>query len=67
MVLFMALIILGIVLLFSVKLADNPYRKIWTETLSFDKAVKSELLSAYADKKKLTHIMNLAGIWMMIL
>ena len=62
MVLFMVLIILGIVLLFSVKLADNPYRKIWTENLSFDKTVKSELLSVYADKKKLTHIINLVGI-----
>ena len=62
MVLFMLLIILVIVLLFSVKLADNPYRKIWTENLSFDKTVKSELLSVYADKKKLTHIINLVGI-----
>lgn len=62
MVLFMLLIILGIVLLFSVKLADNPYRKIWTENLSFDKTVKSELISVYADKKKWAHIINLVGI-----
>lgn len=62
MVLFTVLIIIGIVLLFSVKLADNPYRKIWTENLSFDKTVKSELLSVYANKKKLMHIINLAGI-----
>lgn len=62
MVLFMVLLIIGTVFLFSVKLADNPYRKIWTETLSFDKTVKSELLSAYADKKKLMQIMNLVGI-----
>ena len=61
-ILFMVFVILGIVLLFSVKLADNPYRKIWTENLSFDKTVKSELLSAYADKKKLMHIINLVGI-----
>ena len=62
MVLFMAFAILGIVLLFSVKLADNPYRKIWRENLSFDKTVKSELASIYADKKKLAHILNLFGI-----
>ena len=62
MILFMVLVIFGIILLFSVKLADNPYRKIWTENLSFDKTVKIELLSAYADKKKLTHIINLVGI-----
>lgn len=62
MILFMVFVILGIVLLFSVKLADNPYRKIWTETLFYDKAVKSELVSAYADKKKAAHIFNLTGI-----
>lgn len=62
MVLFMVLVILGIILLFSVKLTDNPYRKVWVENLSFDKAVKSELASAYADKKKSAHMANLAGI-----
>lgn len=62
MVLLMICIIVGIVLLFSVKLADDPYRKIWTENLSFDKAVKSELISDYSDKKKTVHIINLVGI-----
>lgn len=62
MILFMLVVILGIILLFSVKLADNPYRKIWKESLSFDKTVKSELASVYADKKKLAHILNLIGI-----
>lgn len=62
MVLLMICIIVGIVLLFSVKLADDPYHKIWTENLSFDKAVKSELISDYSDKKKTVHIINLVGI-----
>lgn len=62
MVLFMAFVIVGIILLFSVKLTDNPYRKIWKESLSFDKTVKSELIAIYADKKKLAHILNLVGI-----
>ena len=62
MILFMALIILGIVLLFSVKMADNPYRRLWTERLSFDKNVKSELSSAYAGKKKSAQMLNLIGI-----
>ena len=62
MILFMVVVILGIILLFSVKLADNPYRKIWKESLSFDKTVKSELTAVYADKKKLAHILNLVGI-----
>lgn len=51
MVLFMAVVILGLILLFSVKLADNPYRKIWKESLSFDKTVKLELTSVYATKR----------------
>ena len=62
MILFMVFVILGIILLFSVKLADNPYRRIWVESLSFDKVVKSELTSVYADKKKAAHMINLLGI-----
>ena len=62
MTLFMVVVILGFILLFSVKLADNPYRKIWKESLTFDKTVKSELTSVYADKKKSAHILNLVGI-----
>ena len=62
MILFMVFVILGIILLFSVKLADNPYRRIWVESLSFDKVVKSELTSVYADKKKAAHMINLVGI-----
>ena len=61
MLLFMVVVILGIILLFSVKSADNPYRRIWKENLSFDKTVKSELTSVYTGKKKLTHILNLVG------
>lgn len=30
--------------------------------LSFDRIVKSALLSDYADKKKLAHIINLVGV-----
>lgn len=63
-VLLMICIIVGIVLLFSVKLADDPYRRIWTENLFFDKAVKSELIFDYSDKKKTVHIINLVGIAM---
>ena len=62
MILFMIVVILGIVLLFSVKLEDNPYRKLWIENLSFDQTIKSELTSAYADKKKLAHTLNLVGV-----
>lgn len=62
MILFMGIVIVGIILLMSVKLADNPYRKIRIERLSFDKTVKAELAAAYADKKKLAHMLNLIGV-----
>ena len=62
MILFMGIVIVGIILLMSVKLADNPYRKIRIERLSFDKTVKAELAAAYADKKKLAHMLNLVGV-----
>jgi transcriptional regulator with XRE-family HTH domain len=54
--------IIGIVLLFSVRLADHPYRKLWKEPLTFDKAVKAELNAAYAEKKRGLQLCTLAGI-----
>lgn len=60
--LFMLVLIAGIVLLVSVKLADNPYRKLWQEPLLFDKAVKTELNAAYAEKKNYLQRFNLIGI-----
>lgn len=62
MLLFMLIWIAGIVLLFSVKLADNPYRKLWKEPLLFDKTVKVELNTAYTEKKKFLQLFNLIGI-----
>lgn len=60
--LFMLILIIGIVLLFSVKLTDNPYRELWQEPLLFDKTVKAELNAAYAEKKKYLQLFNLIGI-----
>ena len=62
MLLFMLVLIIGIVLLFSVRLTDNPYRKLWKEPLLFDKTVKAELKTAYAEKKKFLQLFNLIGI-----
>ena len=62
MLLFMLVLIIGIVLLFSVRLTDNPYRKLWKEPLLFDKTVKAELNMAYAEKKKFLQLFNLIGI-----
>ena len=62
MLLFMLVLIIGIVLLFSVRLTDNPYRKLRKESLLFDKTVKAELNTAYAEKKKFLQLFNLIGI-----
>ncbi len=62
MLLFMLILIIGIILLFSVKLTDNPYRKLWKEPLLFDKLVKAELNTTYAEKKKFLQLFNLLGI-----
>lgn len=62
MLLFMLMLTIGIILLFSVKLTDNPYSKLWQEPLLFDKTVKAELNKAYAEKKKFLQIFNLIGI-----
>lgn len=62
MILFMVVVILGIILLLSVKLVDDPYRKLWKEALLFDKAVKAELNTAYAEKKKILQLFDLIGI-----
>lgn len=65
--LFMLIIIIGIILLFSVKLTDNPYRKLWKEPLMFDKSVKTELNTMYAEKKKFLQLFNLLGITLIAL
>lgn len=62
MVLFILVMIVGIVLLCSVKLTDNPYGKLWHEPLVFDKAVKAELTAAYTEKKNKLKCLNLIGI-----
>ena len=61
-VFFMLILIVGIVLLFSVRLADNPYRKLWREPLLLDEAVRAELDAAYAEKRKGLQTGSLIGI-----
>ena len=52
---FMILIIAGAVLLFSVKLSDYPYRRLWSEPLLFDKNILSELTAEYTNYRKRAH------------
>ena len=59
---FMILIIAGAVLLFSVKLSDYPYRRLWSEPLLFDKNILSELTAEYTNYRKRAHTGILTGI-----
>lgn len=61
-VLYMMAWVAAIVLLFSVRLADNPYRKLRQEPLLFDKSVKAELAAAYSEKKIFLQSFFLIGI-----
>lgn len=60
--LWLGMVILGALLIFSAVLADNPYRHFSREPLILDKSVHAELCSAYAEKKKLLHGASLTGI-----
>src|SRR5699024_360687 len=62
MLLFMLVWIVGIVLLFSVKLTDPPYRRLMQVTLVFDTVVKAELTTAYSEKKIFLQLFILIGI-----
>lgn len=59
---FMLLVIAGIVLLFSSRLGDDPYRRLRREPLLFDKNVLAKLTAEYTDYRKKAHIGTLAGI-----
>lgn len=60
--LYMLSAIIGILLLFSIKLSDHPYRRLWKEPLLFDDAIKAELAAAYAASKPKIHACILTGI-----
>jgi len=62
MLIFVLVLIVGVILLISIKLTDNPYRKLWQEPLLFDKTVKAELNTMYAEKKKYLQSLTLIGI-----
>lgn len=59
---FILMVIAGIVLLFSAKLSDNPYRRLLREPLLFDKAVLAKLTAEYTDYRKKAHTGTLTGI-----
>lgn len=62
MLIFVLILIVGLILIISIKLTDNPYRKLWQDPLLFDKTVKAELNTMYAEKKKYLQSFTLTGI-----
>lgn len=62
MLIFVLILIVGLILIISIKLTDNPYRKLWQDPLLFDKTVKAELNTMYAEKKKYLQSLTLTGI-----
>lgn len=60
-------LIIGILMLVSVKLADNPYRNLWAESLVFDEEVWKQLNIRYADKKELLKKIGLTGAILFLL
>ena len=62
MLLFILTLIVGIVLLCSVRLTDNPYRKLWNDPLLIDKDVKAQLSAVYMKEKKKMHFLCLIGV-----
>ncbi len=62
MILYLVLMTVSVVLLFSVKLADNPYRRIEKEPLVFDEQVKADLNAAFSERKKTAYLLRLTGI-----
>lgn len=55
------IIIVAIILIISMVISDNPYKKIWTEPLVFDAEVLKRLRVTFAENKKKYKIMILGG------
>lgn len=60
------IIIAAILLIISMVVSDNPYRKIWTEPLTFDEKVLKQLRIDFAEIKKTYKAMLLGGIFALL-
>lgn len=59
--LYTVLAVIGIGLLIAAALAENPYRRLWKETLTFDPEVRKKLAADYAGIKTRCYLSTLAG------
>ena len=61
------IIIVAIILIISMVISDNPYKKIWTEPLVFDAEVLKRLRVTFAENKKKYKIMILGGAFVFLI
>jgi transcriptional regulator with XRE-family HTH domain len=60
-------LIIVIILIISIGITDNPYKKIWTEPLVFDTEVLKRLRVEFAENKKKYKIMILSGSFVFLI
>lgn len=61
------IIIIAIILIISIGVSDNPYKKIWAESLVFDVEVLKRLRVEFADNKKRYKVMILGGAFVFLI
>lgn len=62
----MFILIIIIILIINLVVSDNPYKKIWTETLIFDAEVLKHLRIAFSENKKIYRTMLLSGAFVFL-
>lgn len=60
------LIMVTIILIISIVISNNPYKKIWTEPLVFDEEVLKQLRVAFAENKRKIQIMLIGGVFVLM-
>lgn len=61
------IIIIAVILIISIVVSDNPYKKIWTEPLIFDEKVLKQLRVDFAENKKKYKAMLLSGAFALLI
>ena len=60
------LIMVTIVLIISIAISNNPYKKIWTEPLVYDDEVLKQLRVQFAENKRKNQIMLIGGVFVLL-
>ena len=60
------LIMVTIILIISIAISNNPYKKIWKNTLVFDDEVLKQLRVDFSENKRKTQIMLIGGVTILL-